>query len=458
MSNLHTKLVLEVEVLSPLHIGAGSTLLLGYDLVVHSGRTYRVDEDVLLDQSLLAAQDVGKQEINRLLLGRPAAELLDESSFANPDSSLFRYVLDGVPSKEEGEIGEQVKDVRGRLYLPGSSLKGALRTLLAWGIYHDQDRKPRLDQLEHRRRSAADPLERELFGQNPNLDWLRALQVGDSQPLRVEENLALHTVRVFPTAQDGSSGLDVDVEAVEPGTVFQTQIAVETYGFESAEAAELGWQGKRLWIRRLPLLGKEHARESLLIEAQYFRARGGPLGALRFYDELVHRLLDLPTEAFLAQVGWGSGWESKTLGSGLLRQDDVQFEKLISQYQMTKEESRQPGDPFPRSRHLALVDGRPALPMGWVEVRVAGLEALEVTEAPVKAPEAAPGQRTGRLARFFPDRRFGFIEPDTGGKDIFVHESELVEPLAKLRPGQKLAFDVEQAEKGPRAVNVRVLG
>jgi len=205
------------------------------------------------------------------------------------------------------------------------------------------------------------------------------------------------------------------------------------------------------------VLGLAHARQRLLTEAEYFKGRGGPSGALRFYDELVNRLLNLPEDTFLLQVGWGAGWESKTLGSSLLRQDDGQFERLLSKYRMTKEQNRRPGDPFPRSRHLALVNGRPALPMGWVEVCITGLEATPVSKALLKPEGAAPGQRTGRLKKFFSGKGFGFIQPDGGGMDIFVHVSGLVGPATELREGQRLSFDVEQAAKGPRAVNVRLI-
>ena len=458
MSGLHTKLTLEVEVLSPLHIGSGSVLMLGHDLVVHGGRSYRIDEDVLLESRLLEAEAAGAEALNRLLMGRSAAELLEEVDFEDPQAGLFRYVLEGTPSKQEGEIGEQIEDAYGRLYLPGSSLKGALRTILAWGIYDEEGRKPDLKRLKRNRSWAAQPLEQDLFGRDPNYDWLRALQVSDSEPLPASEHLTLRTVHVYPTAGSGSPGLDVDVEAVERGAVFYTQITVEDYGFDSPEAAKLGWQGKRRWIKQLPLLGKRYARQRLLTETAYFKEQGGPPGAMRFYDGLVKRLMELSEDSFLVQVGWGSGWESKTLGSRLLRQDDQHFEELLSEYRMTKERDRRPGDPFPRSRHLALVGGRPTLPMGWVEVRVEGLEEMKVTEAPAERAGAAPGQRTGRLKSFLPGRNYGFITPDGGGEDIFVHVSGLVDRSATLRQGQRLAFDVKQTEKGPRAVNVQVLG
>ena len=460
-SELSQHFELEITVLSPLHVGSGRELLRGYDFVAHQGRTWRIDEDALLEAAL------GGGAFDDALMRRPAAELLRSEDF-EPGSGLFRYVIEGTPhARSEGsQVVEQVKDAFDRPYLPGSSLKGALRTVLAWGMYDAEERQPDLGRLKRRRSWAAQPLEQALFGRDPNHDWLRALRVRDSAPLPADEHLALQGVRIYPTAGRGGPGLDVDVEAVKRGAVFRAQLTLESYGFESGQAARLGWRGKRRWVKQLPLLGKRHAQQRLLIEANYFRDHNGPPGASRFYYEMIERLAGLPQDTFLVQVGWGAGWESKTLGSGMVRQHDAQFERLVSQYRMTKERDRRPGDPFPRSRHLALVGGRPALPMGWVEVRVTGLEEVEVKEMkemkemkepPARPAGAAPGQHTGRLKTFFPERGFGFITPDEGRKDIFVHVSGLSDPSKTLREGQRLAFDVEQGRKGPRAVNVRIL-
>jgi CRISPR-associated protein Csm5 len=458
MSKLHTRIEVAVKLLSPLHIGTGTELLLGYDLVPHGGHTYRVDEEALLEQALVGAEAAGAEAVNRMLTGRPAAELLTEADFADPHSPLFRYVMPGTPfTKTPGaRVQEQIKDVHDRLYLPGSSLKGALRTVLAWGIYASQNRKPDLSQLKRSRSWAAQPLEQDLFGRDPNRDWLRALHMEDSQPLEPNSHPVLRTVRVYPTATGGSPGLNVDVEAVERGMVFHTAITVDTYGFQEQAAQKLGWQGKRQWIKRLPELTKEHARQRLLAEAEYFRAKGGPTGAMRFYDGLINTWSELAENELLVQIGWGAGWESKTLGSGLLRTDDRAFERLLDQYRMTKERDRRLGDPFPKSRHLVLDrHDRLAEPLGWVRIRLEGLEEISVEKPPQL--EEPTGQQTGRVARFFDQRGFGFIKPDAGGEDIFVHISD-VPGQSVLHEGQRVAYDVEVGDKGPRAVNVRLRG
>ncbi|HID65097.1 MAG TPA: hypothetical protein EYP49_20450, partial [Anaerolineae bacterium] len=255
-------------------------------------------------------------------------------------------------------------------------------------------------------------------------------------------------------------GLPIDVEAVGPGTAFHTAITVDEYSFRGRAARQLGWRNKRRWLERLAYLGKGHAEERLIHEIRYHQERG-PAPVHAFYT---HRLKELreslgPNE-FLVQIGWGAGWESKTFGSGMLRQDDWAFERLLKQYRMTKG-CWQPGDPFPKSRHLVLdPHGRPAEPLGWVKVRLEGLgEAVAAQPEEAARPEkaaGAPGQQTGRVARFFDQRGYGFIRPDAGGAEVFVHANDVTNADA-LYDGQRVAYDVELGDKGPRAVRVTVL-
>lgn len=53
------------------------------------------------------------------------------------------------------------------------------------------------------------------------------------------------------------------------------------------------------------------------------------------------------------------------------------------------------------------------------------------------------------------EKNFGFITPEDGSKDVFFHATGLVGiQFSELKSGDVVTFDVEQSEKGPRAVNV----
>ena len=66
---------------------------------------------------------------------------------------------------------------------------------------------------------------------------------------------------------------------------------------------------------------------------------------------------------------------------------------------------------------------------------------------------------TGILKFFKSDRGFGFITPDDGGNDVFVHVSTAERAGIQLRAGMRLGFDEETDRKTgkPRAGNLRLL-
>ncbi len=62
---------------------------------------------------------------------------------------------------------------------------------------------------------------------------------------------------------------------------------------------------------------------------------------------------------------------------------------------------------------------------------------------------------TGTVKWFNNDKGFGFITPDEGGKDLFVHHSAIqANGFRTLEDGARVNYEAEEGPKGPKAVNV----
>ena len=62
----------------------------------------------------------------------------------------------------------------------------------------------------------------------------------------------------------------------------------------------------------------------------------------------------------------------------------------------------------------------------------------------------------GKVKWFNDQKGYGFITPDGGGKDLFVHHTAIVaEGFRTLSEGQAVEFDVQEDAKGPKALNVK---
>ncbi len=361
-----------VRTLTPLHIGNGRELLNEYDYAIQNGHTWRINENTLLEAQL--ADDPALAD---RLAKTPPKQLLQPRDY-QMGSPFFRYVIKGTPrSHAPGAVlREQIKDVYDRPYLPGTTVKGALRTALAWTAWRALKLRPERAQLGRDRRFAAQWYEQEMFsehsGKAPNKDTLRALQVSDSAPVSPEQ-LMLVNARVLN--RGGSLGAPIELEALRPETELQLTLKVDTMLFSRwAEQHELKLRWENM-VMQLAQVMRAYYTHRLTQELNLLSSVPNSQRLVQLYKEWQQEAL--ADNEFFMQLGWGTGWDSKTLGSHL--QSDPGFmETILRDYKMTRGR-RQPGDPFPKSRRVLVKVERstsgqtrelPIVPLGWVLVEM----------------------------------------------------------------------------------------
>ena len=184
----------QLETLTPVHIGSGETLnqIDGY---YAKRRWYRIDLDKVLAHP--------STDINALTseMVRPDFRWPRYLSHRNLNAADFStYSLLCAQSPETTDIREAIKSVGNRPYIPGSSIKGAIRTALLWDLINSDKNKQLLEdsaahlnteierELPSRQRQEypARRIEELAFGKDPNHDLLRALQVSDTEPLEID--------------------------------------------------------------------------------------------------------------------------------------------------------------------------------------------------------------------------------------------------------------------------------
>ena len=459
-----------VQCLSPVHIGTG-TELDPFDYIVDGPRYIRIDLDAVLEQmtpeqadalaswlSERADQIVGLEEQGKTardrkertqinedistirremqLLNFPGADAALKEALRK-DAALRRYCGDRGFGRNL-QVREQIKDADETPCIPGSSLKGALRTALAFAALEEMgpdERQAVGRSLEQRLNKGGSRL-KERIGQeieqavfrcgkkqrdgrisygDIHYDLMRAVSVSDTYEAQAELIVPQIYTFVEQRNKDGRTRLDSQApliaEAHAPGNTFRLRLQIngallraasqnrrnsEWIDFERRVQRAFGPEVARLLpnasdeqieqavIARVEAAARRFAKAVVAAEQGWEGAHGhGSTDALKdFYN----RLGGLIGEGSVPlRLGWGSHFVATTLL--LVLKEDPGWRPLLERcfrvFELglppRKRSSKGPRsidlDDFPRSRRLAASGRRPVAPLGWVALVPTG-EAL----------------------------------------------------------------------------------
>jgi CRISPR-associated protein Csm5 len=240
-----------------------------------------------------------------------------------------------------------------------------------------RDFQRRLQNLGHSREWLGQPVERAVLGRDPNRDLMRAVQVSDTAPVNLDR-LAVglvwtYTLRgnrlVEKREQEGD--YKALVEWLAPDTTLRLPLRLDDFLLTDA-AHELWFGSPQIQaVQQLAHTCNAYARTIIMAEREFY-ATYGPDSLRDLYAELEAQLSTLPDGAFLLNIGWGGGWEVKTIGDLLRKALGADgFRQLRQRYRLgvaPKTGQLTPNAPFPKTRRVAYEGGAARWTLGWVKV------------------------------------------------------------------------------------------
>lgn len=392
----------KLTALCPMHIGGSDQRIRPSELVVFDGRCFVIHNERLFSSLL----ERGLLEALMQAIGATSHEV-DMRQFLNEHGLLNRAFLDEHAAHSSACQAERVRELRGFVrnaygqpYVPGSTVKGVIRTSVLYSLLDALNAEQRgqvLDEFARKRLGdyARDPrsrmrrpwfreqfkqwfaqeLDRRFFQRypigkagkrfSPHTDVMRAIRVSDSKPLD-KDSLAVEEIKIHSARSDHSpKPWSIYAECAQKGTEFWFDLSVDkalvAEFAESAGQTPFGVSFENIQAALSnPLEAVAHATQALYRHEQEFYHR----------ESLPTDALDFDGAEPNFRIGWGIGLlgtsVSLLLPEGILR--DIRNSLFID-----REET-----PAPKSRKTVLTPGGPTS-LGWCVAQQVNQEAPEET-------------------------------------------------------------------------------
>ena len=377
----------QLETLTAVHIGSGETLNF-MDGCYTNGRWYHIDLDKILEHPSV--------DLNALTSEMSRRDFRWERYLQQHNMEPAEFAAYSVPcqqSPEEVEIREAIKTVDNCPYIPGSSIKGALRTALLGEILSENDSiydeslrqltamirqrprgNPRAEQPARRIESCA-------LGEDPNRDLLRALHVSDTVPLESDSleigmvwTLTLDQSNQLVQKVDGGRAYKNFVQQIQRGQNLTFTLKIDEFLFREREKTRLGFSNSQKdMLQDIAEVCRSDTAALMQSERDFFD-NYNLLEIAELYDRLIDFNIRLPEGAFLLQIGWGTGYHANTVTS-LFTDDQESHEELwmdLRKRFRLGESRSQRGHyderEFPKTRRILYRGQNPIAPLGWVKI------------------------------------------------------------------------------------------
>ncbi len=385
--NLKNEIIpVKITVLSPLHIGSGKTA----DTEVETIRKNEETIAFLSLDKLLEGVVKNKQqfyELSRKIAGetnKPLEKIISEKTL---EDAIIYMVHDERTSRFSRDIKTFVRDARNIPLIPGTSLKGAIRTLIFKAYLKEHEELLNPKNFNDKRYSP----ESKVFGRDAQKDPMKILKTRDIYP--ENENISLRTVKMFDISNDGSRcgfkktgrgggelteanrATPINVEALNEGTVLNGQIVIDRYFYKNTLGDKGSKDIDKEWFKdffedffsSLAITSKYETLKDVDDEIDFLEKFGADCNVqkvIQFYKDLKKDIKNSNGTIYL-RMAWGIGWKGMT---GNVYKGSA-FDKIVANNKLDK---RRRAVVFPKTRRLFMERNKyeelAAYPAGWIKI------------------------------------------------------------------------------------------
>ena len=363
--------IYQIETLTPIHIGSGEEFLPNYRYVYFPERKLVV---LLNDQKVLKAfggEEGIKHWIAALDQRQDLLQVLREGRNTHPEpqdlGSQFIPVSGIGPAFMEGKKADIRAQIRSAdaVAIPGSSLKGAIRTAMLV-LYIDEDKQDSFyrqqEHLTDRRGNLADAqLVKRHLGRDPNHDLFRLLQAGDTRFDKSICTLA-RTINLQSTSSWAfKQSIDQFIECIPAGHC--STIRLQFNQKLMNRSGNLFRKGKDLKPETLFHIINQHTQILIGNELAYWEDQKNYPDEVNTYVERLENIhTDLenlveqrPGNQCMLRLGWGTGFRSMTGDWQEEKFSEKQYRKLAATVRRNRQRDHLP---FPKTRKMTF-EGEP---------------------------------------------------------------------------------------------------
>ena len=316
---------IKIETLTPVHIGSGNLLYNNLNFIQTNIK--KVPHLVIISEEKVW-KVLGEQHLDNWLESISKREnlslLLDQ--FA-PEAKSKDYAKRQIPLSCELKVNDTLKECihngTGLPYIPGSSIKGAIRTAILASLVNrisDKEMKIQIQDRKGRTKIKATNIENELFVNDPrpamkaNSDAFRFIQTGDAY-FEKETEIAIRLIKLnerknLNDLQDTSKSQIIEAIGTKTESEFQLKVSKEYYDFVKKNYPQVGNLPVSS-IYDLFFLINEHTKKLVEDEINYWNEIG-KAGGEDYVEEMQKILQEIVRceagKSCVLRIGHASGW------------------------------------------------------------------------------------------------------------------------------------------------------